>query len=102
MSRASINLSSKDGEVHIKSVESPRNEDIGKRLPRQRGYNFTLGNKVGTFRKETNVLRRAIDDVYLDGEDKPNLEIALTTLHTVNKDYQYILYTRYCKRSRAA
>lgn len=86
-----MNLPSKDGEANIKSVESPRSEDKRKRLPTQSGYNFTLGNKVGTFRKETNVLRRAIDDVYLHGEDKPNLEIALTKLQAVKKDYQKTL-----------
>ena len=37
------------------------------------------------------MLRRAIDDVYLHGEDKPNLEIALTKLQAVKKDYQKTL-----------
>ena len=72
----------------LKAAESPRRDEPRQRSLTQRGYSFTLENKLSSFDRELNALRRTIDDIYAETADRSKLEIALTTLKVVKVGYE--------------
>ena len=72
----------------LKAAESPRHEEPRQLSLTQRGYRFTLENRLSSSERESNALRRTIDHVYAETVDRSKFEIALTTLKAVKVGYE--------------